>query len=106
VAGAMSHAQHCAQRDHLNDDLHIVTLSQELIVSPPVELWPKVIRRLSMPADVEEALLSKLDQSRYPFVVNRRAKMEPIGAPDPMPIDTGNSGHQAFGQIYLSLALN
>jgi len=26
------------QRDHLNDDLHIVTLSPGLIASPPVEL--------------------------------------------------------------------
>ena len=60
----LCHAQHCGQRDHLNDDLHIVTLSQELIASPPVELWPKVIRRLSVPADVEEALLNKLDQNR------------------------------------------
>jgi hypothetical protein len=38
-------AQHCGQRDHLNDDLHIVTLTQELIALPPVELWPKVVRR-------------------------------------------------------------
>jgi hypothetical protein len=45
----LCHAQHCGQRDHLNDDLHIVTLSQELIASPPIELWPKVIRRLSVP---------------------------------------------------------
>jgi hypothetical protein len=59
----LCHAQHCGQRDHLNDDLHIVTLSQELIASPPVELWPKVIRRLSVPADVEETLLNKLDQN-------------------------------------------
>jgi len=55
----LCHAQHCGQRDHLNDDFHIVTLSQELIASPPVELWPKVIRRLSVPADVEEALLKR-----------------------------------------------
>jgi hypothetical protein len=60
----LCHAQHCGQRDHLNDDLHIVTLSQELIASPPVELWPKVIRRLSVPANVEEALLNKLDQNQ------------------------------------------
>jgi hypothetical protein len=60
----LCHAQHCGQRDHLNDDLHVVTLSQELIASPPVELWPKVIRRLSVPADVEEALLNKLDQNQ------------------------------------------
>ncbi len=59
----LCHAQHCGQRDHLNDDLHIVTLSQELIASPPVELWPEVIRRLSVPTDVEETLLNKLDQN-------------------------------------------
>jgi hypothetical protein len=58
----LCHAQHCGQRDHLNDDLDVVTLSQELIASPPVELWPKVIRRRSVPADVEEALPNKLDQ--------------------------------------------
>jgi len=57
-------AQHCGQRDHLNDDLHIVTLSQELIASPPVDLWPKVVRRLSVPADVDDALLNKLEQDR------------------------------------------
>jgi hypothetical protein len=57
-------AQHCRQRDHLNDDLHIVTLSQELIASPPVDLWPKVVRRLSVPADVDDALLNKLEQDR------------------------------------------
>src|SRR5262245_10022391 len=59
----LCHAQHCGQRGHLNDDLHIVTLSRELIVSPPVELWPKVNRRLLVPADVEEALLNKLEQN-------------------------------------------
>jgi hypothetical protein len=60
----LCHAQHCGQRDHLTDGLHIVTLSQELIASPPVELWPKVVRRLSVPGDVEDALLNKLDQSQ------------------------------------------
>jgi hypothetical protein len=55
-------AQHCGQQDHLNDDRHIVTLSQELLASPPVELWPKVVRRLSVPPDVDEALLNKLEQ--------------------------------------------
>ena len=60
----LCHAQHCGQRDHLNDDLHVVTLSKELIASPPVELWPKVIRRLSVPTDVEETLLNKLEQNQ------------------------------------------
>jgi len=61
---ALCQAQHCGQRDHLNDDLHIVTLSQELIASPPVDLWPKVVRRVSVPADVDDALLNKLEHDR------------------------------------------
>ena len=55
-------AQHCGHRDHLNDDLHIVTLSQEMISSPPVDLWPKVVRRVTVPPDVESILLTKLER--------------------------------------------
>ena len=57
----LCHAQHCGQRNHLNDDLHVVTLSQELIASPPVDLWPKVIRRITIPADAENILLTELE---------------------------------------------
>ncbi len=57
-------AQHCGQRDHLNDDLHVVTLSQKLIASPPVDLWPNVVRRVSIPADVENILLNELEQDQ------------------------------------------
>jgi hypothetical protein len=57
-------AQHCGQRDHLNDDLHVVTLSQELISSPPVDLWPNVVRRVTVPADVENMLLTELERKR------------------------------------------
>jgi hypothetical protein len=39
-------AQHCGRREHLNDDLHVVTLSKELLAAPPVDLWPNVVRRL------------------------------------------------------------
>jgi uncharacterized protein DUF6932 len=53
-------ARHCGRREHLNDDLHIVTLSSDLIAAPPVELWPSVIRCLPVPEDVEILLLSKL----------------------------------------------
>lgn len=55
-------AQHCGQRDHLNDDLHIVTLSEEMIASPPVDLWPKVVRRVPVPTDVEDLLLANLEK--------------------------------------------
>jgi predicted nucleotidyltransferase len=61
---ALCLAQHCGRRDHLNDDLHIVTLSQELISSPPVDLWPKVVRRVTVPPDVESILLTKLERER------------------------------------------
>jgi hypothetical protein len=55
-------AQRCGHREHLNDDLHIVTLSSDLIAAPPVELWPSVIRRVPVPQDVETLLLGKLQQ--------------------------------------------
>jgi len=55
-------AQHCGLRDHLNDDLHVVTLSKELLAAPPIDLWPNVVRRLTAPPDVEALLLTKLEQ--------------------------------------------
>ena len=55
-------AQHCGHRDHLNDDLHIVTLSANLIAAPPVELWPRVVRRLPVPEDTEALLLAVLER--------------------------------------------
>jgi predicted nucleotidyltransferase len=55
-------AQHCGQRDHLNDDLHIVTLSQQLIACPPVDLWPRLLRRITVPVDVENILLTELER--------------------------------------------
>ena len=56
-------ARHCGRREHLNDDLHIVTLPKELIVVPPIELWPNIVRRVTVPPDVEALLLAKLDKS-------------------------------------------
>jgi hypothetical protein len=61
---AACRAQHCGSRPHLNDDLHVVTLSKDLIAAPPADLWPKVIRRQSMPSDVEALLLSSLEPNR------------------------------------------
>ena len=57
---ALCKAQHCGLREHLNDDLHIVTLSPDLIAAPPVDLWPSVVRRVPLPSDVETFLLSAL----------------------------------------------
>src|SRR6516162_474261 len=55
-------AQHCGT--HLNDDLQLVTLSEDLLASPPIELWPKVIRRLAVPEDLEEILLTMLERDQ------------------------------------------
>jgi hypothetical protein len=55
-------AQHCGHRKHLNDDLQVVTLSKELLAAPPVDLWPNVVRRVTVPADVEALLLTELEQ--------------------------------------------
>jgi hypothetical protein len=54
-------ARHCARRQHLNDDLDVVTLSKELLAAPSVDLWPNVVRRLPMPPDVETLLLAELE---------------------------------------------
>jgi len=59
---ALCLAQHCGQKDHLNDDFHVVTLSEKLISSPPIDLWPKVVRRMMVPPDVENILLTELER--------------------------------------------
>ena len=53
-------ALNCGRRQHLNDDLQIVTLAPGLIAAPPVELWPRIVRRTDVPADVERELLAAL----------------------------------------------
>lgn len=54
-------ARNCGLRPHLNDDLQRVTLSRAQISSPPCELWPNVVRRAALPADVEQLLLAGLE---------------------------------------------
>jgi hypothetical protein len=59
-------ALHCGMRDqrnHLNDDLHLVTLALALVAAPPFDLWPEVVRRAQAPADVEALLLGPLEES-------------------------------------------
>ena len=55
-------ALHCGRRPHLHDDLGDVRLNQALIESPPVEIWPTVIRRSPVPPDVE-ALLDTIEHA-------------------------------------------
>jgi len=56
------HAQNCGSREHLNDDLQVVTLTSELIAAPPIILWPNIARHTTVPADVEELLLTELER--------------------------------------------
>jgi hypothetical protein len=56
-------ARSCGIRQHLNDDLHVITLREDAIAGPPIELWPKVVRRVVVPRDVE-ALLLQLESER------------------------------------------
>jgi hypothetical protein len=56
-------AQNCGRRVHLNDDFQVVTLSKELIAAPPVTLWPNLVRRVTVPPDVEALLLTDLERA-------------------------------------------
>jgi hypothetical protein len=54
-------ALNCGLRQHLNDDLQIVTLSPALISAPPIDLWPRLVARCAVPADTQAILVAKLD---------------------------------------------
>jgi predicted nucleotidyltransferase len=54
-------ARHCGLRPFLHDDLDAVKLDATLVKSPPIELWPTVVRRVPVPGDVEELLLKTLE---------------------------------------------
>lgn len=53
-------ALHCGNVEFLNDDLQVVSLAPTLIASPPIDLWPQVVRRVAVPIDVEQVLLEPL----------------------------------------------
>jgi predicted nucleotidyltransferase len=55
----------CGLRQHLNDDLQIVTLSPALVSTPPIELWPRIIARCTVPLDTQELLLARLKEEPH-----------------------------------------
>jgi hypothetical protein len=55
-------ALHCRRRPHLNDDLQIVTLEPALISAPPIDLWPRIVRRVAVPTDTEALLVAELQK--------------------------------------------
>jgi len=54
-------ALHCGRRPYLHDDLATIQLPDSLIAAPLLEVWPDVLRRCRVPADVE-GLVSRLQQ--------------------------------------------
>jgi hypothetical protein len=59
-------ARHCGLRQHLNDDLQIVTLSPALVGAPPIELWPRIVERCAVPIDTKTLLLTRLEEDEVP----------------------------------------
>jgi len=54
-------ALHCGHRPHLHDDLETIRLEAAVVQSPPVTVWPKIIRRGPLSADLEELLANLED---------------------------------------------
>ena len=52
----------CGRCQHLSEDFETVTLGSDLIREPPIELWPDIVRRVAVPADVETLLLARLEE--------------------------------------------
>jgi predicted nucleotidyltransferase len=65
-------ARHCGRRAFLHDDLDDVTLDASLIKTPPLELWPKIVRRAEIPDDVETQLVQPIENLRPESNDNRR----------------------------------
>lgn len=64
-ARAACRALNCGRRQHLNDDLQIVTLSPALISAPPIDLWPRIVTRCVVPADTA-VLLAEFQENATP----------------------------------------
>jgi hypothetical protein len=55
-------ALHCGKRPFLYDDLNVIRLPFDLIAHPPIELWPAVVSRVPVPADLAEVVIRPLGQ--------------------------------------------
>ncbi len=55
-------ALHCGRRPYLHDDLKEIKLPKSLVAEPPLELWPEVVTRVPVPADVDEIVIRSLQQ--------------------------------------------
>ena len=62
---ARCHARHCGAQPHLNDDLDVLTLPENVVQAPPIILHPVISARVDVPPDVESRLLSPLRGPRH-----------------------------------------
>ena len=62
VHGATGRQERQLLEAHLHDDLGVIRLPPELTNAPPLEVWPRIVRRTELPADVE-SLLSQLQDA-------------------------------------------
>ena len=62
----LCHARNCGARPHVADDFDVVQLDAVLIAAPPVELFPRVMAHVAIPADVEFLLLAPLARDAEP----------------------------------------
>ena len=46
----------------MNDDLNVLKLDRNLVQRPPIDLWPSVERRVAVPEDVEELVMSRCEE--------------------------------------------
>jgi len=78
-ARAICDALHCGRRPYLRDDLDAVRVPPSLIAAPPIELWPQVVTRVTVPADVEAGVLAPLrqQQAQPPRPPKRLGKQSP-----------------------------
>jgi hypothetical protein len=45
-------ASHCGRRHYLHDDFDDITLNNQLLAEPPIEVWPQVVCRTTVPPDL------------------------------------------------------
>ncbi len=62
-------ALHCGLHPYLHDDLETIKLDRDLILAPPLELWPQLVRWVNLPEDVGQALIQPLVKERPLIIV-------------------------------------
>ena len=56
-------ALHCGRRHYLHDDFNDIRLNTTVVREPTVEIWPKVVCRQQLPADLQ-AYLSRFESGK------------------------------------------